>query len=200
MEIDARVAAGERSMARAAHFKTLYEAIEALPEGITGEILDGQLHTQPRPAPRHALAASNLGAELIGPYSRGRGGPGGWWIIVEPELHFVRDTEILVPDLAGWRRERMPEMPDDKCFEVVPDWGCEILSPATRSKDREIKMPLYAKYGVAHVWLVDPGARVLEAYELSAAQWAELAVYGAEDAVAAAPFEAAAFRVADLWS
>jgi Uma2 family endonuclease len=187
-------------MARAARFTTLYEAIEALPEGITGEILHGQLHTQPRPAMRHAVAASNLGATLIGPYSRGRGGPGGWWIVDEPELHFVRDTEVLVPDLGGWRRERMPEIPSDQRCEVVPDWICEVLSPATRSKDREIKMPLYARYGVAHAWIIDPVRQTLEAYALRDAEWTQPVVYGPEDTVAAAPFEAAAFRVADLWS
>jgi Uma2 family endonuclease len=201
MEPNIRVTtAGDRSMARAERFKTLYEAIEALPEGITGEILHGQLHTQPRPAMRHGVAASSLGAELIGPYSRGRGGPGGWWIVVEPELHFVRDTEVLVPDIAGWRRERMPEIPPDQRCEVVPDWICEVLSPSTRSKDREIKLPLYARYGVAHAWIVDPDAETIEAYELRGAEWTQLAVYGADDTVAAAPFEAAVFRVADLWS
>jgi len=190
---------GDRNMARAAHHKTLYEALEALPEGLIGEILDGQLHTQPRPALRHMLAASNLGAELIRRYSHGRDGPGGWWIVVEPEIHFARRTEVLVPDLAGWRRGRVPEIPDDAHIEVVPDWVCEILSPSTRSKDREIKMPLYARYGVAHVWLIDPAAETLEAYELRDAQWAQLGVYGADDTPAAAPFEVAAFRVGDLW-
>jgi Uma2 family endonuclease len=200
MPFNVRVtSAGDPSMARAARLKTLYEAIEALPEGITGEILHGQLHTQPRPAAPHALAASNLGAELLGPYSRGRDGPGGWWIIDEPELHFLRNTEILVPDLAGWRRARMTEIPRDQRFEVVPDWICEILSPATRSKDREIKMPLYARYGVAHAWLIDPDTQTLEAFQLRGAEWAQVAVCGAEDTVAAAPFEAAGFRVADLW-
>ena len=200
MEPNARMSAADRNMARAAHFKTLYEALEALPEGITGEIVHGQLHTQPQPTMRHMVAASNLGAELIGPYSRGRGGPGGWWIIDEPELHFVRDTEVLVPDLAGWRRERMPEIPHDQRCEIVPDWICEVLSPSTRSKDREIKMPLYARYGVAYAWLIDPDVQTLEAYELRGAQWAQLTVYGALDVPAAAPFESVAFRVADLWS
>lgn len=193
-------AAGDRSMAQAARYKTLYEALEALPEGLTGEILRGQLHTQPRPAPRHAVAASALGAELFGPYSRGRDGPGGWWIVVEPELHFVRKTEVLVPDLAGWRRERMPEIPRESQFEVVPDWICEILSPSTRSKDREIKMPLYAHYGVAYAWLLDPDVETLEAYELRGAEWVQLAAYAADATPAAVPFEAAAFRVADLWT
>jgi Uma2 family endonuclease len=200
MEPNAReAAAGTRSMAQAAPYKTLYEALEALPEGLTGEILHGQLHTQPRPALRHALAASNLCAKIMHPYSYRQGGPGGWWIIVEPELHFVRRTEVLVPDLAGWRRERLPAIPSDPHFELVPDWICEILSPSTRSKDREIKMPLYARYGVAHAWLLDPVAETLEAYELRGAQWAQLGVYGATDTPAAAPFDAAAFRVADLW-
>jgi Uma2 family endonuclease len=120
-------------------------------------------------------------------------------VVDEPELHFVRDTEILVPDLAGWRREHMPEIPPDPRCEVVPDWICEVLSPATRRKDREIK-PLYARYGVAHAWIIDPGLEILEASELRGAEWAPPAVHGPEDTVASAPFEAAAFRVADLWS
>lgn len=108
-------------VAEAAHIQTLYDAIQALPEGVTGEIVDGQLHTQPRPAGPHAVAGSHLGGELFGPYDRGRGGPGGWWIIIDPEIHFVLNTEILVPDLAGWRRERMPSPPEDQRFQVVPD-------------------------------------------------------------------------------
>jgi Uma2 family endonuclease len=200
MEPIPQSSAGNLSMARAAREETLYAALEALPEWLTGEILQGQLHTQPRPAPLHALAASHLGAELIGPYSRGRSGPGGWWILFEPELHFVRDTEVAVPDLAGWRRERMPEMPPDHRFEIAPDWICEVLSPSTRSKDREIKMPLYAKRGVRYAWLLDPVARTLETYTQDGAAWASLAVYGAGDEVAAAPFEAAAFRLAELWT
>lgn len=186
-------------MAHAAPATDLYRAIQALPEGVTGEIIGGQLHTQPRPAGPHALASSNLGIDLGSRYSRGYGGPGGWWIIDEPEIHFVRDTEILVPDLAGWRRERMPNLPGDQRFEVVPDWVCEILSAATASKDREIKMPLYAKYGVAHAWLVDPGERALEAYELAGGEWVAIGTWSGEQTVEAAPFEQAVFPVADLW-
>lgn len=171
----------KRAKARAAHDKTLYEALEALPENLTGEIPRGQLHTQPRPAPSHALAAFKLGGLLRDPYALGRGGPGEWWILLEPEVHFLRDTEIAVPDLAGWQRVRMPEVPSDHRFEVVPDRVCEILSPATRSKDREIKMPLYARHNEDGEWL-------------------QAAVFGASDTVAAAPFDAAAFRVADLWN
>ena len=179
--------------------RDLYAAIEALPEGVTGELIGGQLHTQPRPAGPHILASSNLGVELGGPYGRGRGGPGGWWILVEPEIHFVRNTEVLVPDLGGWRRERMPALPEDQRFEVVPDWVCEVLSPSTASKDREVKMPVYAAYGVAYAWLVDPGPRTLEAFVLQDGGWELLRRYEEGDVVDAAPFAEAGFRVADLW-
>ena len=102
----------------------LYERLLALPDHVTGEILNGQLHTQPRPSGRHGLAASALNIDIGGPFRFGRSGPGGWWIIPEPEVHFVRDVEVTVPDLAGWRRERMPSVPEDQRFEVVPD--CEL--------------------------------------------------------------------------
>lgn len=186
-------------MAHPARTRTLYEAIEALPEGVTGEIIHGQMHTQPRPSGPHALAGSNLGIDLGHRYSRGHSGPGGWWIIDEPEIHFVRDTEILVPDLAGWRREHMPELPADQRFEVTPDWVCEILSPATASKDREIKMPVYAGYGVPYAWIVDPGRQTLEAYALREGEWVPAGSYSAEDLVDAVPFPEAGFRVGDLW-
>ena len=104
------------------------------------EIGDGVLHVQPRPAPRHALAGSALGAVLMGPFGMGRGGPGGWWILDEPELHFGDD--VLVPDLAGWRRERMPELPDAAYFTLAPDWVCEVLSPSTRRIDLHGKRPI----------------------------------------------------------
>lgn len=180
--------------------KTLYERLESLPDELIAEIIDGQLHTQPRPKPAHAVAASNLAAELIGPYSRAIGGPGGWWIIFEPELHFRRDVEVLVPDLAAWKRERMPELPPDQRLEVRPDWICEVLSPSTRSKDREIKMPLYARYGVPYVWLVDPKVHTLETYQLRGTELARTGTFAAAASPAAAPFEAAAFRVGDLWT
>jgi Uma2 family endonuclease len=117
-----------------------YDQLLNLPEHLVGEIIGGQLHTQPRPAGPHALASSSIGGELYSPFQKGRGGPGGWWIIDEPEIHFVRDVEVLVPELAGWRRERMPSLPLDHRFEVVPDWVCEVLSPSTHKKDRILKM------------------------------------------------------------
>jgi Uma2 family endonuclease len=118
---------------------------------------------------------------------------------VEPKVHFIRDVEVVVPDLAGWRRERMPAIPRDHRFEVVPDWVCEILSPSTAQKDRALKLPLYARYGVAHAWLVDPLACTLEAFELRQGQWVLLGVIGEDDPVCFPPFTVVTFSLADLW-
>lgn len=178
---------------------TLYEQLSALPENLTGEIAGGRLYTQPRPAGPHAQAGSVLGMDIGAAYHRGRGGPGGWWIIDEPEVHFIRDAEVLVPDLAGWRRERMPNLPQDHRFEVVPDWVCEILSPSTRRKDRIVKMKAYARFGVAYCWLVDPLARTLETYALESGHWIVTGLYQEQEAVSAAPFEACALALGDLW-
>ena len=133
------------------------------------------------------------------PYGRGRGGPGGWWILVAPEIYFVTDQEVIVPDLAGWRNERMPRIPEGHRFEVVPDWVCEILSSSTASKDREIKMPLYAHYGVGHAWLVDPKRRTLQAFELDSGAWALLAEASGDDIIAMPPFEALSLALSHLW-
>jgi Uma2 family endonuclease len=179
---------------------SLYEQLVALPEGLIGEIINGQLRAQPRPSGPHALASSRLGADIEGPYGRGRGGPGGWWIIDEPEIHFVLDTEVVVPDIAGWLHARLPSLPQGHRFEVVPDWICEIFSPATKSGDREEKMPLYARYGVPFAWLVDPKAHTLEAYRLVEGHWTPLGVYRDDDTVRLAPFEAITLHLADLWA
>lgn len=179
--------------------QNLYNQLLALPEGLTGEIIGGQLHTQPRPAGPHAVAVSQLGVDIGGAYGRGRGGPGGWWILVEPEIHFVRDIEVLVPDLAGWHQERMPEIPRDQRFEVVPDWICEILSPSTESKDRKVKMPVYARYGVAYAWLVDPIKKTLEAYRLNGGRWTNLSTFQGDDTVSMPPFDAITILLSDLW-
>lgn len=138
-----------------------YSDLEALPETVVGELIAGDLYVSPRPAARHVLVSSALGIEL-GPFQRGRGGPGGWWILDEPELHLRSD--VLVPDLAGWRRERMPELPDGVAFNVVPDWVCEVLSPSTAKIDLEIKLPLYAAAGVEFAWLIEPVNRTLQVF------------------------------------
>ena len=179
---------------------TPYDQLLALPENLVGEVIDGQLYTQPRPTGPHALAESGLSIELGMPFHKGRGGPGGWWILIEPEVHFVRDIEVVVPDLAGWRRERMPAIPEGHRFEVVPDWVCEILSPSTAKKDRALKLPLYAHYGVAHAWLVDPVAHTLEAYELRDGAWLLLGTFKDDDPIRVAPFAAITFSLAELWT
>lgn len=179
---------------------TLYDQLLALPENQVGEIIAGQLYVQPRPRGPHAAVAGGLDYELSGPFRYGRGGPGGWWILPEPEVHFIRDVEVAVPDLAGWRRERMPALPQDHRFEVVPDWVCEILSPSTAKKDRAIKLPCYAHYGVAFVWLVDPLEHTLEAFQLRDGAWTLSAVLKDEDAVSVPPFDAISFSLADLWA
>lgn len=180
---------------------SLYEQLKALPEGLTGEILDGQIYTQPRPSLEHGYTETSLAEELVGPFQKGRGGgPGGWLIVIEPELHFIRDTEVDVPDLAGWRRARLPALPKGHRATVIPDWVCEILSPSTESKDRKIKMPIYAKYGVPHAWLIDPIARSLEAYALEAGTWREIGRFADGAQVRAAPFDAVTIDLGGLWA
>lgn len=179
---------------------TPYEELLALPENLVGEILGGQLHTQPRPSGPNDVAERGLNIELGAPFDKGRGGPGGWWILIEPEVHFQRDTEVAVPDLAGWRRERMPAIPQGHRYEIAPDWVCEILSPGTAKKDRAVKLPLYARYGVAHAWLVDPLERTLEAFELREDLWVLLGTLQDEEPVSMPPFDAISFSLAELWA
>ncbi|BBL70719.1 Uma2 family endonuclease [Methylogaea oryzae] len=174
-----------------------YQDLFDLPDNLIGEIIHGQLITQPRPAPRHALAASALGGVFFNPYQHGRGGPGGWWILDEPELHL--DHHILVSDLAGWRRERMPSLPNDAYFSLAPDWVCEVLSPATARTDRVLKMPIYAAQGVPWLWLADPNVRTLEVFRLHEGQWLLQGAWQENDEIAAPPFEAVRFSLGDLW-
>lgn len=176
-----------------------YEDLLALPEHVIGQIVRGVLHAHPRPAPKHAQAATTLGEELGPPFKRGRGGPGGWLILDEPEIHLGPD--VLVPDLAGWRRARMPEMPVDKpYFVLAPDWVCEVLSPSTASLDRGDKLKAYAREGVAHVWLVDPEARTLEVLALREPSYVVFDVFADDAKVRAAPFDAIELDLGLLWA
>jgi len=175
-----------------------YDDILALPEHLVGEIIRGVLRTHPRPAPKHVRAYSSLGVELGGPFDRGRNGPGGWWILDEPELHLGAD--VLVPDLAGWKRVRMPKLPDAAWFELAPDWICEILSASTAKVDRVEKLPLYAHNGVAYCWLVDPDLKTLEVFENRDGKWLLLTVLESDASVSQPPFDAIAFGLASLWA
>lgn len=168
-----------------------------MPSHLVAEIVGGDLHTSPRPAFRHAAASSALGGELWSPFHQGRGGPGGWWILFEPELHLGDD--VVVPDLAGWRRERMPELPDVAASSLAPDWVCEVVSPGTERLDRAKKMPAYAREGVAHLWLVNPSARTREVYRLVEGRWLPLATHEGTARVRAEPFDAVELELAPLW-
>jgi Uma2 family endonuclease len=175
-----------------------YEDLAALPEIVVAEILDGELHSSPRPAPRHAVAGSAIGALIGGPFHHGRGGDGGWWILLEPELHLGRD--VLVPDWAGWRRSRMPRVPETAYFPLAPDWVCEVLSPSTATIDRSKKLRIYAREGVAHAWLIDPIARTLEVLRLENGRWTILGTHVGSEVVRAEPFAEIALELAALWA
>ena len=177
--------------------KATYQDVLDAPPHMVAEVIAGTLHTQPRPAMRHAWASSILGGELVSPFGRGRGGPGGWWIVFEPELHLGAD--IVVPDLAGWRRETMPDYPDAAYCTVAPDWVCEVLSPSTRRIDQSGKRDIYAREGVRHIWFVDPEAKTLEAFALRDGQWVLLATLAGDDPVALPPFDAITFPLGALW-
>lgn len=177
----------------------LYEEYQKVPGHKHAEIIHGTLYVLPRPGPRHANASSVLGGELSGPFQRGRGGPGGWWILDEPELQLV-SLEPMVPDLTGWRAERMPSLPETAYFTHAPDWACEVLSKSTEKIDRDEKLPIYAQHAVGHVWLVDPLAMTLEVYALGErGHWREVRVYQGNERVRAAPFEAIEIELAALW-
>ncbi len=179
--------------------KASYADVLAAPANMVTEVLGGTLYTQPRPALRHARATSVLLGELEPGFGRGRGGPGGWTILVEPELHLGSDPDIVVPDLAGWRLTTLPELPDAAYLAVAPDWVCEILSPSTRRMDRVLKMALYRREAVTHVWLVDPEAKTLEVFRLDGETYRVLETHAENASVHAEPFEASELHLGAMW-
>ena len=175
-----------------------FDDLVKLPDNLVAEIVDGELHASPRPAPAHAFTGSAIGALLGGPFSFGRGGPGGWWILDEPELHLGPD--ILVPDLAGWRKSRMPHQPETAFFPLAPDWVCEVVSPSTSRLDRTRKLKVYAREGVAHAWLIDPLAQTLEVFRLENGRWVLAAAHAGDEVVRAEPFVEIDLELRLLWS
>ena len=192
METETGVEGPREAMGRE---RATYADLEALPEHVVGELINGELYASPRPAMPHAVTSSVLGAKLNGAFHRG--GPGGWVLLDEPELHLGQD--VLVPDLAGWRRERMPRAPRTAACTLAPDWVCEVLSPSTSRLDRKAKLPVYAREGVRHVWFVDPEARTLEVFRLEGAHHSPLATHTGTARVRAEPFEALELELAALW-
>ncbi|HVR70617.1 MAG TPA: Uma2 family endonuclease [Vicinamibacteria bacterium] len=166
------------------------------PENKVAEILDGELFLSPRPASRHSVASSSL-TRALAPFDDGPEGRGGWWILFEPELHFGED--VVVPDLGGWRRVRMPAMQDVAFFSLAPDWVCEVLAPSTERIDRGRKLRIYAEAGVAHVWLVNPVERTLEVLRLRDGAWTIVAVCSGSDAARVEPFDAIELALGRLW-
>lgn len=188
-------------MAEPASKRASYADVLVAPPNLVAEVIDGALHTQPRPRLRHALAASSLGARLYGLGRAGAGPADGWVILYEPELHLGAEPDIVVPDLAGWRGQRIAEVSWDAAFVTqAPDWVCGIASPATKAFDRIVKLPLYAREGVGHVWLLDPAEKLLEVFELSAGRWVMAQVFSGDGAVRAQPFAELEIVLASLWT
>jgi len=177
--------------------KATYEDLCDLPENLVGEILDGELIATPRPSREHGHAASILGVEIIPPYHMGKGGPGGWIFIGEPEIALGAD--IVVPDLVGWRKERFPEKEDHNWISVVPDWICEIVSPGSIRLDRVKKMGLYARHLVPHYWLLDPFGKTLEVLKNESGRWLIIGTFAEDDKVRAEPFQEIEIDLCLLW-
>ena len=175
-----------------------YDDVLSAPADKIAEIVHGDLYVTPRPALRHSRAASALGADIHDAFDRGRSGPGGWWILDEPELHLVGD--VLVPDIAGWRRERLHEIPDLPAMTLAPDWVCEVLSPSTEQFDLLQKMPRYAMARVEHLWIVAPDRKTVEVHARLDREWVLLEAHHGAAIISAPPFEASSIDLGGLWS
>ena len=184
-------------MASPARGPATYDDLLAVPDHLVAEIVDGELYTSARPAPRHAAAASTLVGLLHGPFDLGRGGPGGWRILFEPELHLGAD--VVVPDIAAWRRERLPRLPDEAHFSIAPDWVCEVQSPSTAAFDRGRKLGVYARAAVDHAWMLDPVAETLEVLRRESGRWTILATHVEREVVHVEPFQTLGLELTLLW-
>jgi len=182
----------------AKHRSASHQDVLDAPEHKIAEVIDGVLYLSSRPRLRHASATTNLNDELVPPFKHGRGGPGGWIFLPEPELHF--GEQIVVPDLAGWRRERMPPIQDEAYCTIAPDWLCETLSPSTEKLDRTKKLGVYATAGVKHVWLLHPEFRTLEVLRLHEGRWLAIGIYADDEVIRAEPFEAIELSLTTLWA
>ena len=179
--------------------KATYDDLLALPDHVIGELIEGELLASPRPAPPHQLVANELSRDLTTRFGRGgEGGPGGWWIFYEVELHLGKN--VLVPDLAGWRKERMPSVPKTPAIELVPDWVCEIISPSSVRIDRAKKPSVYARAQVPWFWVIDPLARTLEVFQLRDGLYSLSATHTENERVRAEPFAVVELDMSFWWT
>ncbi len=176
-----------------------WEDILAAPGDVKAEVLGGDLILHPRPLAPHGLTQAALTGELSRPYYRGIGGPGGWWFVIEPDVAFGAH-DIVAPDLAGWRRERMPVLATERPVLLAPDWVCEVVSPSSARRDRIHKAGLYLSGGVPYYWLLDEGLRSLEAFEAQAGRWVRLGAWTDGDTASVPPFEAVQLEIACLFA
>lgn len=189
-------------MAEAATRFATYEDLLALGDERRHEVLGGVVEPKAAPAPGHGRAQGSVARYVGGPFDfdGSGGGAGGWWILTEVEVALSRHV-VVRPDLAGWRRERLPRMDPTRLLEVAPDWVCEILSPSTENRDRVMKARYYAEAGVSHYWIVSPEARTVEAYELEPPgvakerRWIRLGAWEDGDTARIAPFDAIELEV-----
>jgi Uma2 family endonuclease len=187
-------------MAEPARRPATWEELLATPDdGRIYEVLAGNLEAQPRPRPSHGRTQALLAGELSGPFDRGRGGPGGWWLVIEPDVELDAHN-IVAPDIAGWRRERMPVFTDERPIAVRPDWICEVVSPSNRRRDRGPKADLYQRVGVPHYWILDSEERTLEAFENRSAAWVRLGAWSDGDSARIPPFDAISLEVGGLFT
>lgn len=184
-------------MAKTVTRPATYEDLLKVPDHLVAEIVEGELYASPRPSGAHGRAMGAVFSALVRKFDEGDGGPGGWWIAVEPEIHLDRD--VFVPDIAGWRRERVPEYASGPAWEVAPDWVCEVLSPKTARFDRIVKLPKYAQHQVAWAWLIDPQLQTLEIFRLRNGQWVLAATHAGDEVIRPEPFDAVDFSLGSLW-
>ncbi|OED38069.1 hypothetical protein AB833_21190 [Chromatiales bacterium (ex Bugula neritina AB1)] len=185
-------------MGKPASKTATYEDLFNIPDNEVGEIFGGELVTHPRPAPRHARAAAVVGARLLTEFdTKPNGEDGGWWILDEPECHLGSD--IVVPDIAGWRKTTMPELPEAAWFGVRPNWVCELISPSTAKYDRGVKREIYARDGVGYYWIVDPLVKLIEVFVLQQGNWVLAETGAAEQVASLVPFETMPFDLSALW-
>lgn len=169
------------------------------PEFLLAEVVDCEMYLRPRPAIDAARARTRLGTLLGTAFDLGRGGPGGWVLLDEPELHLGRRPDVVVPDLAGWRRERMPELPATAHLTLAPDWVCEVISWGSADFVRRTKQRVYAREGVRLAWFVDPARQLLEVVRLGTGSEGAVATCRGTEVVCAEPFEAIEVELGALW-